>query len=46
MIPTTAVDQYARDAGELFGVSRVEPDVHLPEYVNFPASSLNVGFMS
>jgi uncharacterized protein (DUF1501 family) len=46
MIPTTAVDQYGATLASWFGVQSSGLASIFPNSVNFPASSLNVGFMA
>jgi uncharacterized protein (DUF1501 family) len=45
LIPTTAVDQYGATLASWFGVPSSSLGSIFPNSVNFPASSLNVGFM-
>jgi uncharacterized protein (DUF1501 family) len=45
LIPTTAVDQYGATLASWFGVPGSSLAAVFPNSVNFPASSLNVGFM-
>jgi uncharacterized protein (DUF1501 family) len=45
LIPTTAVDQYGATLASWFGVPGSSLTTIFPNSVNFPSSSLNVGFM-
>ena len=45
LIPTTAVDQYGATLANWFGVPGGSLPTIFPNSANFPASSLNVGFM-
>jgi uncharacterized protein (DUF1501 family) len=45
LIPTTAVDQYGATLANWFGVPGSSLPSIFPNSVNFPASSLNLGFM-
>jgi uncharacterized protein (DUF1501 family) len=45
LIPTTAVDQYGATLASWFGVPGSSLISIFPNSVNFPASSLNLGFM-
>jgi uncharacterized protein (DUF1501 family) len=46
LIPTTSVDQYGATLASWFGVPSSSLVSIFPNSVNFPASSLNVGFLS
>lgn len=45
IIPTTSVDQYGATLATWFGVPGSSLSTIFPNSVNFPASSLNVGFL-
>ena len=45
IIPTTSVDQYGATLATWFGVPSSSLSTIFPNSVNFPASSLNIGFL-
>jgi uncharacterized protein (DUF1501 family) len=45
LLPTTSVDQYAATLGKWYGLSDAQLLAALPNLVNFPAKSRNLGFL-